>query len=55
MLAFQKEVLRWMLSDGAYALLLQGSPGESGVSLRIEWIDITSFANTTETCMYAGA
>lgn len=55
MLAFQKEFLRWMLSDGAYALLLQGSPAESGVSLRIEWIDITSFANTTETCMYAGA
>lgn len=26
MLAFRKEFLRWMLSDGAYALLLQGAP-----------------------------
>ena len=55
MLAFQKEFLRWMLSDGAYALLLQGKPDNSGISLRIDWIDITSFANTNETCMYAGA
>lgn len=53
MLAFQKEFLRWMLSDGAYALLLQGKPAE-GLSLQVEWIDITSFANTKETCMYAG-
>lgn len=55
MLAFQKDFLRWMLSDGAFALLLQGKPNESGLSLRIDWIDITSFANTKETCMYAGA
>lgn len=55
MLAFEKEFLRWMLSDGAVALLLQGKPAEDGLSLRIDWIDITSFANTKETCMYAGA
>lgn len=55
MLAFEKEFLRWMLSDGAFALLLQGKPNESGLSLRVDWIDITSFANTKETCMYAGA
>lgn len=55
MLAFEKEFLRWMLSDGAFALLLQGKPAESGLSLRVDWIDITSFANTKETCMYAGA
>ena len=55
MLAFQKEFLRWMLSDGACALLLQESPNKTGLSLRIDWIDITSFANTKETCMYAGA
>lgn len=55
MLAFQKEFLRWMLSDGAYALLLQGRPNENDISLRVEWIEITSFANTKETCMYAGA
>lgn len=54
MLAFEKEFLRWMLSDGAYAVLLQGHPNERGLSLRIDWIDITSFANTKETCMYVG-
>ena len=54
-LAFEKEFLRWMLSDGAFALLLQGHPNKSGISLRVDWIDITSFANTKETCMYAGA
>jgi len=55
MLAFEKEFLRWMLSDGAYALLLQGKPADDTVSLRVDWIDITSFANTKDTCMYAGA
>jgi len=54
MLAFQKEFLRWMLSDGAFAVLLQNKPGKGGLSLKVEWIDITSYANTKETCMYAG-
>jgi len=55
MLAFEKEFLRWMLSDGAFALLLQRAPGGQDLSLRVDWIDITSFAGTKETCMYAGA
>lgn len=55
MLSFEKEFLRWMLSDGAFALLLQGQPSDYATSLRIDWLDITSFANTNETCMYAGA
>lgn len=54
MLAFEKEFLRWMLSDGAYALLLQGKPAANDISLRVDWIEITSFANTKPTCMYAG-
>ena len=54
MLAFEKDFLRWMLSDGAFSLLVQGKPAEKGLSLRLDWIDITSFANTRETCMYAG-
>ena len=53
MLAFQKDFLRWMLSDGAFSVLLQGKPSASGLSLRLDWIDITSYANTKETCMYA--
>lgn len=55
MLSFDKEFLRWMLSDGAFALLLQGQPSDHAISLRIDWLEITSFANTNETCMYAGA
>lgn len=54
MLAFEKEFLRWMLSDGAYALLVQPKPAKKDVSLRIDWIDITSYANEVGTCMYAG-
>lgn len=55
MIAFQKEFLRWMLSDGAAALLVQSQPSDTEVSLRVDWIEVTSFANTMETCMYAGA
>jgi len=53
-LAFEKEFLRWMLSDGAAALLVQDTPAEKGISLRIDWIELTSYANEIETCMYAG-
>ena len=53
-LAFEKEFLRWMLSDGSVALLLQDKPAEDGLSYRIEWIELTSFAHEIETCMYAG-
>jgi 3-oxoacyl-[acyl-carrier-protein] synthase-3 len=54
LLAFEKEFLRWMLSDGAGAVLLENKPS-GNFPLRIEWIDIRSYANEKETCMYAGA
>jgi len=54
LLAFEKEFLRWMLSDGAGAVLLENKPS-GNLPLRIEWIDIRSYANEKETCMYAGA
>jgi len=54
LLAFEKEFLRWMLSDGAGAVLLENKP-EGNTPLKIEWIDIRSYANEKETCMYAGA
>ncbi len=53
-IAFEKDFLRWMLSDGASAMLLQEKPGNGPVSLKIDWISIRSFANELETCMYAG-
>ena len=53
-IAFEKDFLRWMLSDGASALLLQDKPNKKSISLKIEWIDIRSYANELEACMYAG-
>ena len=55
MIAFEKDFLRFMLSDGAGAALLQKQPNSSGLSLRIEWIEQLSFASELPTCMYAGA
>jgi len=53
-IAFEKDFLRWMLSDGAGAFLLQDQPRPDGISLRIDWIDILSQANSMQVCMYAG-
>lgn len=52
---FESAFLRWMLSDGAGAMLLSDTPADRGRSLRIEWIDLKSYAGELETCMYAGA
>ncbi|MGB5554006.1 MAG: beta-ketoacyl-ACP synthase III [Flavobacteriaceae bacterium] len=52
-LAFNKEFLRWMLSDGAGAVLLESEPNGKN-PLRIEWIEGYSYAHEMETCMYAG-
>ncbi len=54
-IAFQKEFLRWMLSDGASAFLMTDKPNEKGLSLRIEWIEGVSYANQMDTCMYMGS
>lgn len=54
-LAFEQDFLRWMLSDGAGAALLEPRPREGARSLHIEWIDLFSYANEMEPCMYAGA
>lgn len=54
-IAFEKDFLRWMLSDAAGAVLLQPEPAPGRPSLKIEWMDIRSYANEMEACMYAGA
>ena len=54
-IAFEKDFLRWMLSDAAGAVLLELQPREAGTSLRVDWIDILSYAGELESCMYAGA
>jgi 3-oxoacyl-[acyl-carrier-protein] synthase-3 len=54
-LAFEKDFLRWMLSDGAGALILEPKPSENALSLRIDWISLSSAAHELPVCMYAGA
>ena len=53
-IAFKRDFLRWMLSDGAGAFLLENKPRENQTSLRIEWIDFYSYAHEIEACMYSG-
>jgi 3-oxoacyl-[acyl-carrier-protein] synthase III len=52
-LSFDTEFLRWMLSDGAGAAVLEDSP-RSELCLLIAWIDLLSFAGQFEPCMYVG-
>lgn len=54
-LAFDRDFLRWMLSDGAGAFVLEPKPRAGRLNLRIDWIEMFSYAGTMETCMYAGA
>ena len=54
-ISFEKEFLRWMLSDGAAAFLLSDKKNETGISLRIEWLEGVSYANEMEVCMYMGS
>ena len=54
-LAFDKDFLRWMLSDGAGAAVLQPTPPKNQHALRIDWIESCSFANEAPVCMYSGA
>lgn len=53
-LPFDTEFLRWMLSDGAGALVLANKKNTNGISLKIEWIEIKSHANEFPVCMFTG-
>src|SRR6476660_389177 len=53
-LPLEAAFLRYMLSDGAGAVVIQDEPKASGISLRIDWISLTSYANTENTGMYGG-
>ncbi len=50
---FNAEFLRWMLSDGAGAMLLESSP--RGQCLRIDWMRSFSHADVYPVCMGIGA
>ena len=53
-IAFEKDFLRWMLSDGAGAVLLENKPN-GPLSLRVDWVELSSAAHELPTCMYSGA
>jgi 3-oxoacyl-[acyl-carrier-protein] synthase-3 len=48
---FMSVFLRFMLSDGAGAMLLENQPRPGGISLRVNWTHATSFANQAPLCM----
>ena len=54
-LAMEADFLRWTLSDGAGAVIVEPRPRPGHRNLRIEWIDLTSLAGRFDPCMWAGA
>jgi 3-oxoacyl-[acyl-carrier-protein] synthase-3 len=52
---FQADFLRFTLSDGAGAVILETKPNTRQLSLKIDWIDIRSYAHRFDTCMVGGA
>lgn len=53
-IAFEKDFLRWMLSDGAGAVLLENKPN-GPLSLKVNWVELSSAAHELPVCMYSGA
>lgn len=53
-IAFEKDFLRWMLSDGAAAVLLENKPS-GPLSLKVHWVELSSAAHELPACMYSGA
>jgi len=49
------EFLRWALSDGAAGLLIEDRPAAYGLSLKVDWISLRSFADRFQPCMTGGA
>jgi len=49
---FMSVFLRFMLSDGAGAFLLEPQPGAQGISLKVNWTYSRSFANEAPLCMH---
>ena len=53
--SFDAEFLRFMLSDGAGAVVIEDRPRSDGPSLRIDWSHLVSHAHRFPVCMYAGS
>ena len=54
-LAPEADYLRFTLSDGAGAIVVEPAPSPDHLSLKIEFIDVVSLAGDFEPCMWAGA
>jgi 3-oxoacyl-[acyl-carrier-protein] synthase-3 len=55
-LAMPADFLRFTLSDGAGAVVMESAPrGDGAVSLKVDWIDMVSLAGRFDPCMWAGA
>jgi len=46
--------LRWTLSDGAGAVVVEPQPRPDGLSLRVDWMHLVSHAHEHPVCMSAG-
>jgi 3-oxoacyl-[acyl-carrier-protein] synthase III len=46
--------LRWTLSDGAGAVVVEPEPRPDGLSLRVDWMHLVSHAHDQPVCMSAG-
>lgn len=51
-ISFEKDFLRWMLSDGASAFYMSNKKNDKGLSLKVEWLKGVSYAHEVEVCMY---
>jgi len=51
----EADYLRFTLSDGAGAAVMEAAPRPSGLSLKVEFIDLVSLAHLYDPCMWAGA
>ena len=51
---FDSHFLRWMLSDGAGALLVSHAPNPDGLTLKVKWIHLKSFGGDFPVCMQIG-
>lgn len=54
-LAMAADFLRFTLSDGAGAVVMERQPRFEGLSLKVDWIDLASLAGRFDPCMWAGA
>ncbi|HEY2661433.1 MAG TPA: 3-oxoacyl-[acyl-carrier-protein] synthase III C-terminal domain-containing protein [Caulobacteraceae bacterium] len=54
-LSMAADFLRFTLSDGAGAVVMEPQPRRQGLSLQVQWIDLVSLAGRFDPCMWAGA